>query len=474
MGLLGADGELGSSRGRLVREQPADDGGCPWLVSRPAGVGDAGCDHRRCGVAAARDPNGYTPGDRVARSISPSDFSDNFTAELWIYPLADGSAQFLIGKGNPLRAGPYGWGLMMNGSSGSDRLYLVVNASAPILGPSIPPNAWTYVAVRRSAGAWTIFADGLAFGSSAVQPNAGGPDVFFGADAWGGGGFNFKGRIAQGAFYATALSDAQIQAHYDAMPVVDLPLTETYGMPGASAACGTFACNPSGTQAEPVNTATGSYRTEVTDLALPGIGVPFTLVRTYNSADTSTGVLGPGWTHSLNASLKILASGDVVGRGPDGQQLAFTKRADGSLRAARGGRATLSTISGGYELVTADQMHLRFDSQGRLTSERDRNGKGPCARLRSKREARNRHRQRESSGQLRLQRLGSADERDAAGRPTRQLRVHERTAELGHRRSRRNHQLHLRQRRPFEQDHRPEQPFDHRCEQPHHRLLLRC
>jgi hypothetical protein len=59
-----------------------------------------------------------------------------------------------------------------------------------------------------------------------------------------------------------------------------------------------------------------------------------------------------------------------------GQRLYFTKQPDGSFVADPGGRSTLTSITGGYELVTQDQTHLRFDTAGKLTRVRDRNDQG--------------------------------------------------------------------------------------------------
>jgi len=140
---------------------------------------------------------------------------------------------------------------------------------------------------------------------------------------------------------------------------------------------GLLAVNAAGNcRQDPVNSATGSLTHEVTDLTLPGIGVPFAFTRSYNSIDPASGPFGPGWTHGYNASLSVDSDGDVTARAGDGQQLEFVKNGDGSFTAAPGGRGTLTTIVGGYELVTYDQLHYRFDSNGRFSSLRDRNDKG--------------------------------------------------------------------------------------------------
>lgn len=148
-----------------------------------------------------------------------------------------------------------------------------------------------------------------------------------------------------------------------------VPLKHTYGT-------GIHGLNPTATQSDPVNSATGSFTTSATDISLPGIGVPFLFKRHYNSMDSTVGALGRGWTHSLAASLNILANENIVLRGEDGQQLDYKLEADGTFTPNTGGRSELRTISGGYELLRHDQVKYRFNTAGRLTELRDRNDKG--------------------------------------------------------------------------------------------------
>lgn len=134
------------------------------------------------------------------------------------------------------------------------------------------------------------------------------------------------------------------------------------------------AVNPTLCGADPINTATGAFTTSATDLALPGIGIPFSVQRTYTSADTTVGPLGPGWTHSYAASLIVAQNGDVTLRAESGQQLKYIKKPDGTFAADTGGRSRLSQVTGGYELSRADQTKLAFDTNGKLTSISDRKG----------------------------------------------------------------------------------------------------
>jgi len=127
---------------------------------------------------------------------------------------------------------------------------------------------------------------------------------------------------------------------------------------------------------DPVNTRTGAFVDHVGDLATPGTGVSFDWTRTYTSSDGVTGPLGPGWTHAYAASLQVHANGDVLARGAEGQEIVFTRQADGSFAGAPGARATLSSSAVGYDLLRRDQVRYSFDPSGRLLAIVNRNGQG--------------------------------------------------------------------------------------------------
>ncbi|MEW6059526.1 MAG: DUF6531 domain-containing protein [Actinomycetota bacterium] len=132
------------------------------------------------------------------------------------------------------------------------------------------------------------------------------------------------------------------------------------------------ACN---LEAEPVNTGSGDYFLTATDASLPGIGVPFEFVRSYNSLDATSGPLGPGWTHAYNMTLSS-QSGVVTIRQGDGKQFTFTRQNNGSYYGGPGVRSTLQAVEGGYVLTSHSQIAYRFNTQGRLVSVKDRNGQG--------------------------------------------------------------------------------------------------
>jgi RHS repeat-associated protein len=134
---------------------------------------------------------------------------------------------------------------------------------------------------------------------------------------------------------------------------------------------GTYGC-----PADPVNSLTGAFTTSVTDLELPGTGIPFSFVRSYSSDDPTQGRLGIGWTDNFAASLTVQGSGDVLFHGDAGELLLFARQADGTFAPPPGSLSTLVAVSGEYELKTTDLVRYRFTSQGRLSSIKDRNDNG--------------------------------------------------------------------------------------------------
>ncbi|MGH3078100.1 MAG: DUF6531 domain-containing protein [Gaiellaceae bacterium] len=145
---------------------------------------------------------------------------------------------------------------------------------------------------------------------------------------------------------------------------------------GTCSGSGSLGLSGSRCFSDPVNTRTGAFTTQVEDLTTPGTGVAFAWTRTYTSSDAPAGPLGPGWTHAYAASLVPQTNGDVVARGEEGQEMLFSKQADGAFVGAAGARATLTASAGGYELRRTDQVLYTFTSAGRLLSIEDRNGQG--------------------------------------------------------------------------------------------------
>ena len=125
----------------------------------------------------------------------------------------------------------------------------------------------------------------------------------------------------------------------------------------------------------PVSTASGSLTQSATDLRLSGPGIAFAWTRTYNSRDTTTGALGPGWSHPYGAKLTVVdpPTNQLLDyRTGSGQKTRFNRISGGATGAAtfaaRGFDGTMKRLSSNaFELTTRDQRIYSFDSGGLLT-----------------------------------------------------------------------------------------------------------
>jgi len=115
-----------------------------------------------------------------------------------------------------------------------------------------------------------------------------------------------------------------------------------------------------------VNSATGALVLDTSDLNVAGVGTPFNLTRSYDSADRTGGSFGPGWTSLFDAGVTIAASGKTATvRGEDGQQLIFTSNGAGGWVAPPGARSTL-TCSGQNCTVTKFDASSWHSAAGKI------------------------------------------------------------------------------------------------------------
>jgi RHS repeat-associated protein len=133
--------------------------------------------------------------------------------------------------------------------------------------------------------------------------------------------------------------------------------------------------NPAKNVGDPVNTATGDFLENATDLRLAGPGTPFSWTRSYNSADTGTSALGVGWTDMFEAKLSggLASAASVTYRAGSGQQTVFTNASGNSSGSAtyyaKGFDGTFKRLNDGtFSMVTRDQRTFNFDANGKLTS----------------------------------------------------------------------------------------------------------
>jgi RHS repeat-associated protein len=138
--------------------------------------------------------------------------------------------------------------------------------------------------------------------------------------------------------------------------------------------------------ADPVNTATGEYFENVSDIGLRGIGPALSVDRSYSTANaTIEGPFGFGWSASLDARIEELIPGDVTNPLPiqvqvvqeNGSTTLFTRDESSDEYVALGRvQAELSFDEGAdtWTYVRALIETLTFDASGRLTAQQDLNG----------------------------------------------------------------------------------------------------
>ncbi|MBA3877338.1 MAG: hypothetical protein C0498_10435, partial [Anaerolinea sp.] len=147
--------------------------------------------------------------------------------------------------------------------------------------------------------------------------------------------------------------------------------------PVEPAPSGTIELENGGTLGDPVQTFSGAFTYSFTDVAIPGRGPTPSFTRSYNSADTRTGPLGPGWTHGYNARLRNPGdgSGDLLFVRPDGNTDRFIFNPDGSFSPSPATSATLvQNPDETYVVTEKSGFRWSFDSAGSLTALTDRYG----------------------------------------------------------------------------------------------------
>jgi len=128
-----------------------------------------------------------------------------------------------------------------------------------------------------------------------------------------------------------------------------------------------------------VDSPTGEFSQNVTDLAVPGRGLSLSLDRSYSSTQAGTdGPFGYGWTSSYNMAVYADPNvGDSVMdvRQENGSVDEFFQQSDGTWQAASRVLATLAHNSDGTWTFTRQKGTIyQFNSNGHLTSETDLDG----------------------------------------------------------------------------------------------------
>ena len=127
---------------------------------------------------------------------------------------------------------------------------------------------------------------------------------------------------------------------------------------------------------DPVNTATGEYWEEISDLAIDGRGPGIDFARSYSSLNAGVGgPLSYGWTYAYAMALDVDADGYVSIQQENGTQIGFEPDGSGGYVATPGQFAALTqNRDGTYTLVRRQRETFRFAPDGRLTAVEDLNG----------------------------------------------------------------------------------------------------
>jgi RHS repeat-associated protein len=117
-----------------------------------------------------------------------------------------------------------------------------------------------------------------------------------------------------------------------------------------------------------LNLGTGVFTTQASDLGMPGRRLNLNFVRSYNSADTTGGPLGPAWTHSYNWRVSDAGIFIDVRRG-DGRRDRYTRAPD--LVSYLAPPSVFDTLAkngdGTYTLTLTNQVGYQFSTTGSLT-----------------------------------------------------------------------------------------------------------
>jgi RHS repeat-associated protein len=135
-----------------------------------------------------------------------------------------------------------------------------------------------------------------------------------------------------------------------------------------------------GVNGQEFHQASGNYTTTVTDAQVPVAGPPLSVVRSYNSMDPRRdGAFGAGWSTRWDMRL---AEESLRGRAaalvtyPDGRQVRFARKDDGSYQPPPGMYATLAkNADGTWRLMDKTSTSYLLDSSGRLVKISDQRGR---------------------------------------------------------------------------------------------------
>ena len=126
---------------------------------------------------------------------------------------------------------------------------------------------------------------------------------------------------------------------------------------------------------DPINMNTGNYIYEKEDLVING-NLPLSFQLFYNAMDCGDQqVLGEGWNHNYGVRLIKLKEEELLGIVmEDGRELPYCRKLGDSYAPVMGDGGILRKSENGYQFEQEDGTVYKFDQEGKLCSQKDRNG----------------------------------------------------------------------------------------------------
>ena len=188
---------------------------------------------------------------------------------------------------------------------------------------------------------------------------------------------NGTGEKEDGTYFGNSKAEGRKEATQVGFAVGEVPASyekeESYGLGNPAEPNVLKACPGSS-----IDCATGNLVEEQTDHALNGRGPALAITRAYNSqaaaAAKEAGPFGYGWSGPYSAHLTINKQAETATVTQDNGSTVVFYTYEAKYRPASWVQATLAQEGENYIYTLPSQEKLKFDSAGKLTEEKDRNG----------------------------------------------------------------------------------------------------
>ncbi|HXA28805.1 MAG TPA: LamG-like jellyroll fold domain-containing protein [Candidatus Angelobacter sp.] len=254
-------------------------------------------------------------------------------------------------------------------------------------GANYADGKWHYAVFTHDSSSLKMYLDGILIGTTATATgtahNLSG--IAIGRDGSNSDGY-FNGSIAEVAAYDHALSGAQVVHHFQAAGMqtqpVGGPVLVTQAASGGQG-CSTATAAPlhGNATGNPVDTESGNFWHNFSDVSIAGRSCPLKVERSYNSQSASTNSpFGYGWQFNYGMALTVTGTSPnqvATISEENGSQVTFNQPGSGSSWSPAAPRfiATLvHNADGTWTFQRQGRYTYGFNSSGQFTSITDLNG----------------------------------------------------------------------------------------------------